>query len=64
VRIQGSFSHNFAIWEKVLALFAMGRLDPTRVIGRVEPMARWQACFDDMASGKIVKGVIAVGTAD
>jgi len=60
-RLQGSFSHNFAVWEKVLALFASGRLDPTRVIGRVEPLAGWQNCFDDMASGKIVKGVIAVG---
>jgi L-iditol 2-dehydrogenase len=61
-RLQGSFSHNFAIWEKVIALLASGRLNPTRVVGRVEPLARWQTCFDDMASGKIVKGVITVGS--
>lgn len=61
-RLQGSFSHNFAIWEKVIALFASRRLDPMRVVGRVEPLAGWQACFDDMASGKIVKGVITVGS--
>ena len=61
-RIQASFSHNFAIWEKVIALFAFGRLDPTRLVGRVEPLARWQACFDDMATGKIVKAVITVGS--
>jgi alcohol dehydrogenase/L-iditol 2-dehydrogenase len=60
--IQASFSHNFPIWEKVIALFASGRLDPTRLVGRVEPLARWQACFDDMASGKVVKAVITVRT--
>lgn len=59
-RIQASFSHNFAVWEKVIALFASGRLDPTPVVGRAEPLAGWQACFDDMASGKIAKGVITV----
>ena len=57
-RIQGSFSHNYVIWEKVLALMGSGRLDPRRLIGRIEPLAGWRACFDEMASGKIVKGVL------
>ncbi len=58
VRLQGSFSHNFVIWETVIALLASGRLDPAPLIGRVEPLARWQTCFDEMASGKIVKAVL------
>ncbi|MGH9398101.1 MAG: zinc-binding dehydrogenase [Terriglobia bacterium] len=57
-RIQGSFSHNFVIWEKVIALFASGRLDPTPLIGRVEPLANWKTCFDEMAAGKSVKNVL------
>jgi len=62
VCLQGCFSHNFAIWEKVIALVASGRLDPTPLIGRVEELSNWQVCFDEMASGKIVKGVLKPGT--
>ncbi|HKS96659.1 MAG TPA: zinc-binding dehydrogenase, partial [Terriglobia bacterium] len=57
-RLQGSFSHNYPIWEKVIALMAAGRLDPRPLVGRVEPLAGWQSCFDGMASGEIVKGVL------
>jgi alcohol dehydrogenase/L-iditol 2-dehydrogenase len=57
-RIQGSFSHNFPIWERVIDLFATGKLDPAPLVGRVEPLANWRACFDEMASGKIVKAVL------
>lgn len=58
VRLQGSFSHNFPIWEKVIALLASGKLDPTPLVGRVEPLHNWKTCFDEMASGEIVKGVL------
>jgi L-iditol 2-dehydrogenase len=62
-RIQGSFSHNFAIWEKVIALLASGRIDPMPLAGRIGQIAEWQICFDEMASGKIVKGIVATATA-
>jgi len=58
VRLQGSFSHNFAIWEKVIALLASGRLDPLPLVGRVAPLESWKGCFDEMAEGKIVKAVL------
>ncbi len=61
VRLQGSFSHNYAIWEKVIALLASGRLDPSALIGRVELLEGWRACFEDMAAGKIAKGVLRPG---
>ncbi|HEV2495334.1 MAG TPA: zinc-binding dehydrogenase [Terriglobia bacterium] len=57
-RLQGSFSHNYPIWEKVIALMASGRLDPRPLVGRMEPLAGWRSCFDGMASGEIVKGVL------
>ena len=57
-RLQGSFSHNFLIWEKVIALLGSGKLDPTPLVGRVEPLANWRRCFDEMAGGQIVKGVL------
>jgi L-iditol 2-dehydrogenase len=58
VTLRGSFSHNYAIWERVIALLASGHLDPLPLVGRVEPLEGWQACFDGMASGGIVKGVL------
>jgi L-iditol 2-dehydrogenase len=58
VRLQGSFSHNYPIWERVVALLASGRLDPSPLIGRIAPLQEWRTCFEEMAGGKIVKGVL------
>ena len=58
VKLQGSFSHNYAIWERVIFLLASGRLDPSRLVGRVEPLEGWRSCFEDMETGRIVKGVL------
>jgi len=58
VRLQGSFSHNFAIWEQVIGLLASGQLDPSPLIDRVEPLSGWRTCLDEMASARIVKGVL------
>jgi alcohol dehydrogenase/L-iditol 2-dehydrogenase len=60
-RLQGSFSHNFLIWEKVIALLASDRLDPLPLVGRAEALGGWRTCFEEMASGKIVKGVLRPG---
>ncbi len=62
VRLQGSFSHNFLIWEKVIALLATGRLDPAPLVGRVEGLSGWRTCFEEMASGRIVKAVLRPGS--
>ena len=58
VTLRGSFSHNYGIWERVIALMASGQLDPLPLVGRVEPLEGWRMCFDGMASGGIVKGVL------
>ncbi len=58
IRLQGSFSHNYPMWERVLALLASGKLDPLRIVGRVETYPNWRTCFDEMASGEIVKAVL------
>jgi L-iditol 2-dehydrogenase len=57
-RLQGSFSHNFPMWEKVIALLAAGKIDPSVLVGRVEPLANWRITFDEMASGSAVKNVL------
>jgi alcohol dehydrogenase/L-iditol 2-dehydrogenase len=58
VTLQGSFSHNWEIWEKVIGLLASDRLDIGAVLNRVAPLSQWHEVFDEMHSGKIVKGVL------
>jgi L-iditol 2-dehydrogenase len=58
VRIQGSFSHNYPIWEKVIGLFASGRLDPRPLMGPIQPLSRWQVAFENMIGGEVIKSVL------
>jgi len=58
VTLQGSFSHNWPVWEEVLSLLAAGKIDLTPVLNQVSPMAEWRESFEAMHSGKIVKGVL------
>ena len=58
VTLQGSFSHNWPIWESVISLLGSGRIDLDPILSRVVPLSDWRGVFDDMRSGKIVKGVL------
>ncbi|WP_273566835.1 zinc-binding dehydrogenase [Maribacter halichondriae] len=58
VRLQGSFSHNWPIWEKVLSLLASGRLDVKPIIGGVWGLNDWHEAFEQMHSGQVVKSVL------
>jgi alcohol dehydrogenase/L-iditol 2-dehydrogenase len=58
VRLQGSFSHNWPIWERVLALLASGALDVGPVVGGVWPLEEWHTAFETMHSGSIAKAVL------
>jgi L-iditol 2-dehydrogenase len=58
VTLQGSFSHTWVVWERVLRMLASGQLDPRPLVSRVAPLADWQACFDGMAEGALVKAVL------
>jgi alcohol dehydrogenase/L-iditol 2-dehydrogenase len=58
VTLQGSFSHNWPIWERVLALLAAGSLDVRPIIGGVWPLERWHEAFEQMHTGAVVKSVL------
>ena len=58
VTLQGSYSHNWPIWEKVIGLLASGRLNLDLVLNRISPLTEWQQAFEEMHAGKIVKGVL------
>jgi len=58
VTLQGSFSHNWPIWERVIHLIAAGTLDVRPITGGVWPLTEWREAFETMHSGKIVKAVL------
>jgi alcohol dehydrogenase/L-iditol 2-dehydrogenase len=58
VTLQGSFSHNWPIWERVLALMSSGQLDVKPIIGGVWPIAKWHDAFEAMHRGDVVKSVL------
>ena len=58
VRLQGSFSHNWPIWERVLAMMASGQLDVSPLVSRVAPLIDWESCFSGMHDGQLVKAVL------
>jgi len=58
VTLQGSFSHNWPIWERVIGMLASGQLDLTPVLSAVRPLDNWKECFDGMQQGEMVKAVL------
>ena len=57
IKLQGSFSHTYQTWERVIGLMAGGKLnlDPMR---RVYPLDRWEEAFKTMDSLAIAKSVL------
>jgi len=58
LRLQGSFSHNWPIWERVLRLLSTGLLDLTPVMGGTWSLENWHEAFEAMHSGTIAKAVL------
>src|SRR5687767_13211457 len=58
VTLQGSFSHTFSTWERVLGLMASGLIDLEPVIGGVYGLKEWELAFSQMEQGANVKSVL------
>jgi alcohol dehydrogenase/L-iditol 2-dehydrogenase len=58
VHLQGSFSHNWPIWERVIHLLATDALDVGPLVGGTWPLDRWRDAFETMHSGEIAKAVL------
>jgi len=58
VTLQGSFSHNWPIWERVIALLGSGQLQVRPIIGGVWPLTEWHEAFETMHQGEVVKAVL------
>jgi alcohol dehydrogenase/L-iditol 2-dehydrogenase len=58
VTLTGSFSHTWAVWERVLAMLGSGQLNPRPYLSKVSPIADWRASFDGMHAGRLIKPVL------
>ena len=58
VTLQGSFSHYWEIWERVLRLLASGRLDTAPLVDRIAPMKEWEDVFERMHERTYVKAIL------
>jgi len=58
VKLQGSFSHTWTTWERVLRLLATGKLDVGPIIGGAWSLDNWREAFEAMHSGSILKALI------
>jgi alcohol dehydrogenase/L-iditol 2-dehydrogenase len=56
--LQGSFSHTYATWERVLGLMATGQLNLDPMIGGVYGLREWEAGFHAMEAGDNIKSVL------
>ena len=56
--LQGSFSHTWTTWERVLRLQATGQLALDELVGGIWPLERWHDGFAAMLSGDAVKSVL------
>jgi alcohol dehydrogenase/L-iditol 2-dehydrogenase len=59
VTLQGSFSHTWPVWERVLSMLGSGQLDVRPYLSRVAPLSEWKDCFDGMHEGRYIKAVLA-----
>lgn len=58
VTLQGTFSHLYSTWERVLGLLSSGQIDLTPVIGGVYALDKWEEAFEEMEAGNNVKSVL------
>jgi alcohol dehydrogenase/L-iditol 2-dehydrogenase len=63
IRVQGSFSHNFGIWERVIHLLDTGVTMPDAIVGLRSPLEGWREAFDAMHDRRVIKSVLVPASA-
>jgi alcohol dehydrogenase/L-iditol 2-dehydrogenase len=58
VRLQGSFSHNYPVWERVIDLLDRRRTMPEEIVGLTSPLEGWREAFAAMHEGRVIKSVL------
>ncbi len=60
-RLQGSFSHNYPVWERVIHLLDRGVTRPEIIVGLRAPLDDWRNAFEAMHEGRVIKSVLLPG---
>ena len=60
VTLQGSYSHNWIVWERAIQLLAHRRLVIDALIGGIWGLDDWQKAFTEMLEGRVLKSLLAV----
>jgi alcohol dehydrogenase/L-iditol 2-dehydrogenase len=58
IRLQGSFSHNYPVWERVIHLLNRGLTRPETIVGMRAPLQNWREAFDAMHDRRVIKSVL------
>jgi len=58
LRLQGSFSHTYSMWEKVIHLLADGLLMPGEFVGLKTGLEDWENAFESMHTSRVIKSVL------
>ena len=58
IRLQGSFSHNYPIWERVIHLLDRRLTRPETIVGLTSPLDGWREAFTAMHEGRVIKSVL------
>ena len=58
LRVQGSFSHNYPIWERVIHLLDRRLTLPDTFVGLRARLEDWREAFDAMHEGRVIKSVL------
>src|SRR5207249_2945313 len=58
VHLQGSFSHNYPVWERVIHLLDRRATLPGTIVGETMPLAAWREAFTAMHDGRVIKSVL------
>lgn len=58
VTVNGSFSHNYGTWERVIQLLASDQLPIGGLVGMDAPLSYWKEAFESMHSGEITKAIL------
>jgi L-iditol 2-dehydrogenase len=62
VRLQGSFSHNYPVWERVIHLLDARLTKPETIVGLKTGLEDWRRAFDAMHGGDVIKSVLVPGS--
>jgi alcohol dehydrogenase/L-iditol 2-dehydrogenase len=62
LHLQGSFSHNYPVWERVIHLLDRRATMPDTIVGLRAPLEGWREAFDAMHDGRVIKSVLVPAT--